>query len=50
MKEKDDEVKKVNSRTPKWIIKEVVIEKPVEVIVEVPKHVPGPEKVVEKIV
>jgi hypothetical protein len=28
----------------------VIVEKPVEVIVEVPRNVPGPERIVEKIV
>lgn len=31
IKDRDEEIKKLNARTPKEIIKEVVIEKPVEI-------------------
>lgn len=50
LKEREEEITKLSQRVPREIIKEVIVEKPVEVIVEVPRMVPGPERVVEKIV
>jgi hypothetical protein len=37
-------------RVPMETIKEIVVEKPVEVKVEIPKYISGPERIVEKIV
>ncbi len=35
---------------PKNMVQEIIVEKPVEIKTEVPKYIPGPERVVEKIV
>jgi hypothetical protein len=42
LKEREDEIARLHLRAPKEIVKEIIVEKPVEVIVEVPKLIPGP--------
>lgn len=42
LKDKDNEVTQLKNKTPQQVVKEVVVEKPIEVQVEVPKYVQGP--------
>lgn len=50
-KDREVEVLRIEvNRKPKEIIKEIIVEKPVEIQVEVPRMIPGPERIVEKII